>query len=744
MDEVTKFLAHPTTVGVLALALLGVWYVLNLSIDFYKSTILPGVYERRLMRRALSLPTASKVLDSDWTSSAYFRDGNPKLIDFKNGTIFPRPELSIARTTLQKSRFLHIQGPPSSGKTVIALNLAYEFSQAKRPVLYFGRPSLLNDAVLSFFATPESMRQLDRRFALVIVDDVHLDTARASRLFSLVYTNYEKLSLIFISRPLRVEATDPEVLSTFNFPSYMQSLGVTAEATITALANYYSEKKFSAAIPPAVLRALIEECGTDLLLLGRYLREWQGTSFVHLPDIRRKVFQTVRADLETLRARSPDAVSALLVISLFYRNELQVERRFLESTLHLNVEPLLVAGDVIEQNRFLLLHHSSMAKLYANVFRTLNLPEFAAMRSAFSPLPQSLFAAYVRSDPRNVCETLIAVRKAKEIVPFILCDASLHGSLQRAFESERDLNLLGWAMLCLHSADKRLAWKVLSPVSMIGAGTEASLTATPDDLRLFIFNMARVSRVKGAEWLDQMPVNLLADVIQSLNLRQAAETLQNIRDFSRERFHMLLSVLDPTRVCEMVLHENDMQALRDGLAILGRLCQDRICIRAYASPDAFGETVTRLSFYFETKRVVRFLKRHTRGMPFGTSPAHKRAYLGRLLLKDGHAGAICVDDGAFAALGKRRSLFPVGVRRVDGTFERDSIVDIVNLEGERVGVGVSNFTSDELRRVAGMRSEEIKAVNGVAANRVMDNDLIVVGKRFDALREGQRATPAGN
>ena len=182
-----------------------------------------------------------------------------------------------------------------------------------------------------------------------------------------------------------------------------------------------------------------------------------------------------------------------------------------------------------------------------------------------------------------------------------------------------------------------------------------------------------------------------------------------------------------------MLYEDDIGALRKGLAILGKLCGSRVCIRACTSLDGFGDTVTRLSIYFATQRVVRFLKRETGGMPFGTSPTHKLAYLSRRFLQGESTGGICIDDGACMALEKRRSLFPVGVKLVTGSFDSDAIVDILNLKGERIGVGASNFSSEELKRVAGLR-QQIKAVTGMIANRVMDDDLIVVGRRLAPLR----------
>ena len=98
-----------------------------------------------------------------------------------------------------------------------------------------------------------------------------------------------------------------------------------------------------------------------------------------------------------------------------------------------------------------------------------------------------------------------------------------------------------------------------------------------------------------------------------------------------------------------------------------------------------------------------------------------------------------MDDGALHAVSKRMSFFPVGVKRVDGEFCRGDVVAITSLQDLVIGAGVSNFSSKDLRRVMGMRSSEIASKIEIAPNRVMDNDLIVAGKRFTRLQELPRS-----
>jgi len=78
-------------------------------------------------------------------------------------------------------------------------------------------------------------------------------------------------------------------------------------------------------------------------------------------------------------------------------------------------------------------------------------------------------------------------------------------------------------------------------------------------------------------------------------------------------------------------------------------------------------------------------------------------------------GAIVLDKGAQEALllhGK--SLLPAGIREVHGRFELGDLVRILSPEGNQVGVGLSNFDSGELRKIAGKKTSELSKILGHA------------------------------
>lgn len=84
------------------------------------------------------------------------------------------------------------------------------------------------------------------------------------------------------------------------------------------------------------------------------------------------------------------------------------------------------------------------------------------------------------------------------------------------------------------------------------------------------------------------------------------------------------------------------------------------------------------------------------------------------------AGRLVLDDGAVDAIQvKHRSLLPVGVRCVEGHFERGDVVECVNLQGARVAVGRVNFSSDSALKVIGQPSAHVNEILGESRSAEM-------------------------
>lgn len=75
-------------------------------------------------------------------------------------------------------------------------------------------------------------------------------------------------------------------------------------------------------------------------------------------------------------------------------------------------------------------------------------------------------------------------------------------------------------------------------------------------------------------------------------------------------------------------------------------------------------------------------------------------------------GAVTLDAGAVAALGRGKSLLPAGVTGVTGPFDRGDSIAIMDPAGHMIGSGLSRYASDEAARIAGHQSAQIEALLG--------------------------------
>jgi glutamate 5-kinase len=63
-------------------------------------------------------------------------------------------------------------------------------------------------------------------------------------------------------------------------------------------------------------------------------------------------------------------------------------------------------------------------------------------------------------------------------------------------------------------------------------------------------------------------------------------------------------------------------------------------------------------------------------------------------------GTVTIDEGAEKALKNKKSLLAVGVKSVKGNFSRRDVVLIENTQKSRIGTGLVNYPSDEIRKMA--------------------------------------------
>jgi len=93
------------------------------------------------------------------------------------------------------------------------------------------------------------------------------------------------------------------------------------------------------------------------------------------------------------------------------------------------------------------------------------------------------------------------------------------------------------------------------------------------------------------------------------------------------------------------------------------------------------------------------------------------------------AGTLVIDDGARKALLERgKSLLASGIVSVDGDFKKGSIVEIADRQGEVIARGRVNYPAQDVRTIAGHKSDEIQGLLGSCphAEVVHRDDMVIL------------------
>jgi len=116
--------------------------------------------------------------------------------------------------------------------------------------------------------------------------------------------------------------------------------------------------------------------------------------------------------------------------------------------------------------------------------------------------------------------------------------------------------------------------------------------------------------------------------------------------------------------------------------------------------------------------------RATRIPAAGTPVAARKQWLAGILSV---SGEVRLDDGATAALFAGKSLLSVGIHDVSGSFWRGDPVTLVASDGREIGRGLAAYSSEEIQKIRGCRSEDIEARLGYRGRAVVvhRDDLVL-------------------
>lgn len=96
------------------------------------------------------------------------------------------------------------------------------------------------------------------------------------------------------------------------------------------------------------------------------------------------------------------------------------------------------------------------------------------------------------------------------------------------------------------------------------------------------------------------------------------------------------------------------------------------------------------------------------------------------------SGKIVIDQGAEQALlHNGKSLLPAGIKRVEGEFTTNDVVEVYNENDELLGKGQVNFSAQELALIKGMSSEQaLEKTNGTKPEVIHRNEWVTLKNTY--------------
>jgi glutamate 5-kinase len=99
-----------------------------------------------------------------------------------------------------------------------------------------------------------------------------------------------------------------------------------------------------------------------------------------------------------------------------------------------------------------------------------------------------------------------------------------------------------------------------------------------------------------------------------------------------------------------------------------------------------------------------------------------------LAFNQSEKGAIIIDEGAATALTKKgKSLLPSGILKIEGIFADKDLVQIKTKSLVVIGKGISNYSSEQVKKIKGLQTKEIEKILGTCPyDSVIHRDNLVL------------------
>ncbi|MCZ6690095.1 MAG: hypothetical protein O7H41_10860 [Planctomycetota bacterium] len=439
----------PVLLGVLAISLI----ILLLIVIRPAVCVLP---ENFLMEMHIGYPPSKRT-------PRFFRPQGPQAVDFAEGFVVRRPESDMILRKLRTEGVVAIEGIAASGKSVILNSVGYKLlvQARRRPVYYVSLKDEERPRIGDMVALP--------KFAIVIVDDCHLDIAFAEKILSMAL----QCHLVLASRPLAPDSRNndeedrglgigtPRSLTkrTQLDEAFNDAIRIVPDDVASDLIDLFAEKR-AVSISYKTKNAIIEQYEENLMLVT-----WALDSIEHhhsadtenvaltaadwlLPDAYTAQGFYASVGINDRNKISPEtAAKLILTLAPFYRFEIPIDRQFLLNVSAADPSEL----DILLKSRILSgrmesigLAHSVLANVFVDSARRIDrLHQIASTISV--DYPHGVLSLYLQRNFSRSCSVIarIPTWESEGIEALRRLFATESQAILRALHMENDIEITG-------------------------------------------------------------------------------------------------------------------------------------------------------------------------------------------------------------------------------------------------------------------------------------------------------------
>ena len=293
-------------------------------------------------------------------NAQWFRKRGPIAADFVHKKFHPRHEtLERLESLVFGNPVSLLQGEPATGKTVLALNLAYELYRKKEQVYYFDCDKERN------FSRSSLVSDIGKITGIIIIENIHLAPQKFQSLCSDFKLDKDR-HILFTCRPSLYDYQSSKSEDLSELPT----LAIRPFEEVNKLIDHFVSDQLASPFPPEVLEEIQDVSSDSFWLLAYALMGYIASNGRGRPKdwIETGVTKDLH-DLENICAGYPEI---LIAISTLYRIETLTAENYLTSHLGCSLDvlnALVREGQITRQQSsegyvFYGLPHSALADAY--------------------------------------------------------------------------------------------------------------------------------------------------------------------------------------------------------------------------------------------------------------------------------------------------------------------------------------------------------------------------------------------